>query len=173
MSILAAVDGELVPSETVEVAHDLARDLSEDLTVVHVMSDDTFESIMDSDDGSFGLPPGLLAPEISPRERTASDEVEEIVGERPYNAELAQRDAENIAREVVAGTLEDGSDVATIGHVGNPTEQILDQASRMNARFLVIGGRRRTPVGKAVFGSTTQSILLNAEVPVVTVMQAD
>jgi nucleotide-binding universal stress UspA family protein len=49
-------------------------------------------------------------------------------------------------------------------------EEILGEADRRSVEYLVIGGRKRTPVGKAVFGSKTQSILLTAACPVVTVM---
>lgn len=48
---------------------------------------------------------------------------------------------------------------------------IADYAEKQDARYLVVGGRKRSPTGKAIFGSTTQSILLNATCPVLTVMQ--
>ncbi|WP_418280634.1 universal stress protein [Halorubrum sp. DTA98] len=68
-----------------------------------------------------------------------------------------------------------------LGDVGVPTEGVgivdenvaralLDYAAQVDARYIVIGGRKRTAVGKALFGSTTQSILLESTVPVVTVM---
>lgn len=173
MSILAAVDGERLPSEVVEIAHDLARDVGEDLVVIHVMSEETFDSIRGTGDGTFGLPPARLSPEVSSRETTGGDGADSRRREEPYNAEDGQRDAEDIARNVVDGTLDDSSDITVLGHVGDPTKQILNEASRIDARLLVIGGRRRTPVGKAVFGSTTQSILLNAELPVLTVMHGE
>lgn len=173
MSILAAVDGERVPSEPVEVAHELARDLGEELAVLHVMPEETFESIRDSEAGTNTLLEGLVGPTISSHD-DAGERGDETAREgEPYNAEFAERDAGKIARSVVEGTIEGAADVEYLGHVGDPTEQILNVADRLGARFLVIGGRKRTPVGKAVFGSTTQSILLNAELPVVTVMSRD
>jgi nucleotide-binding universal stress UspA family protein len=58
-----------------------------------------------------------------------------------------------------------------VGIVGESTPKaILDYADQVDARYIVIGGRKRTPVGKALTGSTTQSILLDSDVPVVTVM---
>jgi nucleotide-binding universal stress UspA family protein len=41
-------------------------------------------------------------------------------------------------------------------------EDVLDAAERNSAELIVIGLRRRTPVGKLIMGSTAQSILLGA-----------
>ncbi|MFB6164874.1 MAG: universal stress protein [Haloarculaceae archaeon] len=49
---------------------------------------------------------------------------------------------------------------------GNPTEEILDLAAETDADLVCIGGRKRTPTGKALFGSVTQSVLLEATCPV-------
>jgi nucleotide-binding universal stress UspA family protein len=166
MAILAAVDGEHVPSETVTVAYDLAQDLGDELVVVHVLSQELFESMQERGDGTFGLPPTLLAPEI-----TYGDDTRETDDDGRYTAEDAQNDAREVAQRVVENTLDEWSDITSLGRVGEPAAQILNESDRLDARYLVIGGRRRTPVGKAVFGSITQSILLNAELPVVTSMQ--
>ena len=48
-------------------------------------------------------------------------------------------------------------------------ETILDLAKQVNARLLIIGARRRSPVGKALLGSVTQTLILNADVPVLVV----
>lgn len=45
-------------------------------------------------------------------------------------------------------------------------EAIVDLAVDVGADLIVIGGRRRSPAGKAIFGSTVQEVLLNAPCPV-------
>lgn len=75
---------------------------------------------------------------------------------------VAERASEGLSREYEA-----------IGRAGNPAEEILDYATEADARYLVIGGRKRSPVGKALFGSVTQSVLLEADHPIVAVMTGD
>lgn len=78
-----------------------------------------------------------------------------------------------MARRVGEETLDDYSDIDFIGRVGSVVDTILEEARRIDANYVVIGGRKRTPVRKAVFGSKTQSLLLQTELPVVTVMREE
>lgn len=50
-----------------------------------------------------------------------------------------------------------------------PHEEILDAAAKHRADLVVIGLRRRSPVGKLIMGSTAQRILLEAQCPVLAV----
>jgi nucleotide-binding universal stress UspA family protein len=45
-------------------------------------------------------------------------------------------------------------------------EVVVDLAEELSADLVVVGGRRRSPTGKALFGSTAQEIILNAPCPV-------
>jgi nucleotide-binding universal stress UspA family protein len=81
-----------------------------------------------------------------------ADEIEKILtecglGEVPWRVELA------------AGANQDipGAVLKFAGDVG--------------AELLVIGARRRSPVGKFLLGSVTQTILLDADMPVVVVKE--
>lgn len=48
-------------------------------------------------------------------------------------------------------------------------EAVLDVVDSLDAELIVIGARRRSPVGKLFLGSVTQSILLHADIPVLVV----
>ncbi|WP_435195094.1 universal stress protein [Natronomonas sp. EA1] len=52
------------------------------------------------------------------------------------------------------------------GRVGEKEEEVVDFAEDAGVDLLIVGGRKRSPTGKAVFGSTAQAIMLNAPCPV-------
>lgn len=51
----------------------------------------------------------------------------------------------------------------------NPAHDLLEVANERQASLVVIGMRRRSPVGKLMLGSNAQAILLSAECPVLAV----
>ena len=51
----------------------------------------------------------------------------------------------------------------------DPAEDLILVAEEVRAEFIVIGLRRRTPVGKLILGSNAQRILLDATCPVLAV----
>lgn len=50
-----------------------------------------------------------------------------------------------------------------------PVEDMLDTAQELGVEAIVVGVRRRSPVGKLIMGSNAQRIILGASVPVVAV----
>ncbi|QIO20901.1 universal stress protein [Haloarcula sp. JP-L23] len=49
---------------------------------------------------------------------------------------------------------------------GDTAEQIIAVADEIDADSVVMSGRKRSPTGKVLFGSVTQSVMLSAECPV-------
>jgi len=56
-----------------------------------------------------------------------------------------------------------------VGLEGNPAAEILAYSTAQDAEYIVVSARKRSPVGQAVFGSVTQSLLLTADRPIVAV----
>lgn len=54
---------------------------------------------------------------------------------------------------------------------GEPSEVILEVANEIDANSIAVSGRKRSPAGKAIFGSVTQSLLLSADCPVIVAMR--
>ena len=64
--------------------------------------------------------------------------------------------------------LEDqGVAVEVIDEGGDTVEDILREADAYDVEAIVLGGRKRSPVGKVVFGSVSQSVILESDRPVV------
>ena len=73
----------------------------------------------------------------------------------------------------LTGLLEDaGVDYEVRGAVGDHGKAIVDLAEAVDADRVVVGGRKRSPTGKAVFGSVAQEVMLSAPCPV-TFVRAD
>ncbi len=49
----------------------------------------------------------------------------------------------------------------------DPVGNLLDTAQRIDASAIVVGVRRRSPVGKLLLGSAAQQIILGANAPVI------
>lgn len=140
MTIVAAVDRDDRETAIVREAWSLADRLDQELHVVHCMSRSEFREV----------------------ERANYERTGEAV-----DMEGIERMAADVAREATA----DVTDEATaVGLVGTAAEEVLDYAADVDAEYVAIGGRKQSPVGKVIVGSATQSILLNVDRPVLTVM---
>lgn len=79
--------------------------------------------------------------------------------------------AERELADLVEGLRARGVDVEVHALVrGNePAEDLIQVAGQVDADFIVIGLRRRTPVGKLILGSNAQRVLLDSPCPVLAV----
>ncbi len=147
MTILAAVGEEQPSSQTVPVGYDLATTHDETLLVLHVIPEEEFNEHRKAIRGT----PGYEHFTISQEEQSGAE----------------------FAHQVVEQSLDefDSERIETRGRVGNPAEKILAEAAHTDPSYLVVGATKRSPVGKALFGSTTQRVLLNATCPVVTTVR--
>lgn len=78
--------------------------------------------------------------------------------------ELASR--MNVVQELTDRLAERSIDCEVRATKSGKGEGIVDIATEQSADQVIIGGRRRSPTGKAIFGSMVQTVLLNAPCPV-------
>lgn len=69
-------------------------------------------------------------------------------------------------RDVETHLSDAGISVSTERRHGDIVDEILAQAEETDSDLIVLGGRKRSPTGKALFGSVVQSVLLEADRPV-------
>jgi nucleotide-binding universal stress UspA family protein len=62
-----------------------------------------------------------------------------------------------------------GFDVHLVRRHGDPAEEILEYAEEFGTDVIIVPARKRSAVGKAVFGSVAQTIILGSERPVTVV----
>ena len=62
-----------------------------------------------------------------------------------------------------------GAQVVDVQEGTDAVESILEEITRVEPAMLVIGLRRRTPVGKLILGTSAQRLLLDAPCPVLAV----
>jgi nucleotide-binding universal stress UspA family protein len=72
-----------------------------------------------------------------------------------------------LANELAASGLR--YEVKTAGDMHDSAEELIRTAETTGADFIVIGLRRRSPVGKLLLGSNAQRVLLDAACPVLAV----
>ena len=91
-------------------------------------------------------------------------------GGRDYDSDEAQRFETELSR--IQGELDREGlehEVRQLVRGNEPAEDLIAVAEEEQADFIVIGLRRRTPVGKLILGSNAQRILLDASCPVLAV----
>lgn len=140
MTIVAALEGESDARQVLGEANELSETFGEELHVVHVAGQyESTEQIRRSSQAHLG---------------------EAIDTDKP------QKQAEARAEQLASGIVEE---FIPVGRVGYPAQEITEYSDEQAARYVVIGGRKQSPVGKVLFGSVAQAVLLEADQSVVSV----
>lgn len=84
----------------------------------------------------------------------------------PGSDDRSPPDVESV-REARSFLDEQGVDTEVLADRNDPIEAILDQAADHDVDAIVIGGRKRSPAGKVLFGSVSHSVLMNTDTPVI------
>ncbi|CCH75236.1 universal stress protein [Nostocoides australiense] len=97
----------------------------------------------------------------------------EKAADEDHRAALEASVGDDLAKAFAAASVADVSwslDLeAASAEIDDTAETILDAVKRTGATLLVIGARRRSPMGKALLGSVTQTLILDSPVPVLVV----
>lgn len=84
------------------------------------------------------------------------EEIKDAVGTEGTMLE----DATNRTSEIAAAVTDE---FVPIGWICTPASELSDYADDADTQYLVIGGRKRPPISKALFGSVTQAVLLSVD----------
>jgi nucleotide-binding universal stress UspA family protein len=106
-----------------------------------------------------GLPLVVINSHRGGREFGGDDAVQSESELEEVRAELDKAGVEHEVRQLVRGL--------------DPAEDLITVADEVDAELIVIGLRRRSPVGKLILGSNAQRILLDAGCPVLAVKAAE
>lgn len=93
------------------------------------------------------------------REFDREDAIESEAHLEEVRNELDKAGVEHEVRQLVRGL--------------DPAEDLIGVADELDAELIVIGLRRRSPVGKLILGSNAQRVLLDAACPVLAVKAVD
>lgn len=138
MVVVAAIDRSRRAPEVIEEAEQLANAFGVPLHVVHVLSRSDFVEL----------------------ERSAYEETGKAA-----DMEEIREAARSYAEDAASGVA---SSYEAVGLVGEVADRVIEYAKDRDARYIVVGPRKRSPTGKALFGSKAQSLILNSPIPIVT-----
>jgi len=86
-----------------------------------------------------------------------------VFDDNPEGASVTQVEAVRETRDRLEAA---GLTVHLLESSGDPADEILRHADEHDIDQIVVGGRKQTPAGKALFGSVTQDVILGTHHPV-------
>lgn len=118
--------------------------------------------------GDIAEPAGAEVAVVHVFDRTEYEEILarlqiESEDERTPDVVARRREAVRDLESTLSGR---GIDVTVTGRLGDHGDEIVEFTDAVSADLVVVGGRRRSPTGKAILGSTAQRVLLDAPAPV-------
>ncbi len=120
--------------------------------------------------GYLATPEGEAALETGVAEARRRDaRVVVVISRRSRQEQHADVDAELDALRDRLDDAEVAYDVRQLGRGNDVASDLVETAEETGAELIVIGLRRRSPVGKLILGSNAQRILLDAPCPVLAV----
>ncbi|MDF2966433.1 MAG: UspA domain protein [Nocardioidaceae bacterium] len=87
------------------------------------------------------------------------------------DAERSERDLEQIRAQLTEAGV--SHEIRQLVRGMDPADDLIQVAADVQADFIVIGLRRRSPVGKLILGSNAQRVLLDSPCPVLAVKSAE
>jgi len=128
--------------------------------------------------GYVPKPEGKAALRLAAEEAKLRNASLVVVNSHRGGRELGREDAidsESQLEEVRAQLKEAGveHDIRQLVRGLDPAEDLMNVAAEVSADVIVIGLRRRSPVGKLILGSNAQRILLDSPCPVLAVKAAE
>lgn len=145
---LVVTDSDDSVIDVIREAGELAEATGSQLTVLTVITSDEYQkdsdilsTIEDIEGVDYTMEPTTYAEEV------ASTAIADLLSDL------------NIETEAVGRAVDDDSDRA---------DAIVEVAETNNCDYIFLLGQRRTPTGKAIFGDTAQSVILNFDEYVVT-----
>ncbi len=135
-------------TQTEQIAREaiaVAEPTGAEVVLTHVFTDEEFDGIR----SKLGVDP------------TSEGSTPDAVAER-----------HTTTRALAKALDEAGVDYSIRGAVGDHADEVVGVASAVEADRVVVGGRRRSPAGKAVFGSVAQEVILSSPCPVTFVRDA-
>lgn len=143
---LVVVDDTDTHRKLLREAGELAAGVDADLVLLAILSDEEYEESFETIET------------ISETEGTSYGEETVLDGARSF--------AEDVAEDVLDGPAIEYETTAAVAEEEERADRILRTAEKNGCDNVFIVGRHRSPTGKAIFGDTAQSVILNFDGPV-------